>query len=154
MNEQLDRRQVLTLFAATMALFALFAYFTDTHSLGLGNAGMPDVWAISRYAIVAGWLAIAALIYLLRGRIAYAKSLNHALLCAGILAIMLASTWAETIGSYGIFGSAICYSVISGLLCMTVKSRRWAAALGPLLCIVQILSDFLLLFIAGEFRIH
>ncbi len=154
MNKQLNTRQVISLLAVTLALFSLFAYLTDIHSLGLGSARTPEIWAISRYAIVLAWLVLAGLIFFVRDRSAYGKSFNHGLLCAGILTLVLASTWAEQSGGYAIFGSAISYALISALLCMTFKNYRWATLAAPVLALVQITCDFILLFIAGQFRIH
>ncbi len=83
MQEMLTRKQVLGLFLTTMAGFSLFAFLTPMESLGLSAARRPEVWELSRYGIVAGWLLIAALIYLARGFQSYSLSLSRCAISSG-----------------------------------------------------------------------
>ena len=154
MQEILTRKQVLSLFIITMAGFSLFALLTPMESLGLSSARRPEVWALSRYGIVAGWLLIAAVIYAVRGFESYSLSLSRCAISSGVVAMILATFWIGVSGGYAIYGSALAYTAISALVCMTFSSSRWALLVGPVLLIVQILADWYLLYLAGQFRIH
>ncbi|MCW8884793.1 MAG: hypothetical protein OQK12_05990 [Motiliproteus sp.] len=154
MQEMLSRKQVLTLSVATMVGFSLFAFLAPMESLGLSAARRPEIWALSRYGIAAGWLLIAAIIYATRGFKAYGKSLNYAAYSSGIVAMALATFWVSISGGYAIYGSALCYTAISALLCLTIPSFRWAMVAGPVILVIQIAADWFLLFIAGQFRIN
>lgn len=54
----------------------------------------------------------------------------------------------------GVLGSVVFYSLISGLLCMTLQNKTVAGLSGALLLIIQLIVDIIVLGLAGEFRIH
>ena len=142
------------LFAATLLGFVLFATLTRMEHLGLGGAGEPELWQGMRYAMVSGWIALAGVIYLARGRCAYRQSLISALSVCGLVAVVLASIWGGIVSSLGIFGSALFYTLISSLFALPWRHHIWATLWALVVLLLQIVADILVLGMLGDFRIH
>ena len=156
MKKHLSQANVITLYVITFCGFLIFALNTDLDNLGLSAARHPERWAIWRHATVDGWLFISFSIYLLRKKQAYCHSYLYAVIFSAVIALLLSSIWIGGSDLHGIavIGCALFYSLISGLLCMTLQNKAAAGLTGALLLIIQLAVDIVVLGLAGEFRIH
>jgi len=84
----------------------------------------------------------------------FPKEFFHGLLFSGIVSLILAGKWVEVSDKMAVLGTAITYTMIAGLLCMTLKHHVWAGILAGMLVIAQVVVDIIVLGIAGDFRIH
>lgn len=155
MNDTLSQKQVAGFFLITMMGYIVFAMNTDPGSFSFRLTKQDSVtWALWRYPIVGSWLLLAFLLFIARKKIAYRKSFFHGLLFSGIVSLILAGKWVEVSDKLAVLGSAITYTMIAGLLCMTHKHHVWAGILAGMLVIAQVVVDIIVLGIAGDFRIH
>lgn len=153
MHETLSKRTVVGTLIITFIGYVLFATFTDQSSFGL-QSHHEETWAIWRYLVVGAWLLLAYLLFIGRNEIAYRKSFRYALIFSGIASLLLAIKWIDVSSGIAILGTAITCTMISGLLCMTLKRFDIAGVLSIVLVIVQLIVDVVVLGIAGDFRIH
>ena len=155
MNDTLSQKQVAGIFLITMMGYIVFAMNTDPGSFSFRLTKQDSVtWDSWRYPIVGAWLLLAFLVFIAREKIAYRKSFFHGLLFSGIVSLILAGKWVEVSDKMAVLGTAITYTLIAGLLCMTLKHHVWAGILAGVLVIAQILVDIIVLGIAGDIRIH
>jgi hypothetical protein len=155
MENTLTQKQVAGLFLITIIGYIIFATNTDPGSFSFRlSRNDSETWALWRYPIVGAWLLLAFLLFIARKKVAYRKSFFHGLLFSGIVALILAGKWIEVSDKMAVLGTAITYTIIAGLLCMTLKHHVWAGILAGVLVIAQILVDIVLLGIAGDIRIH
>jgi len=154
MSKYLSRSKVLVICLVTLGGYFIFASNTDLSSLGLSSARNPERWSLWRYIVVGSWIVIAIFIYLLRKKQAYKNSFLYATIFSAVIAFVLSSIWIGGSSSYGIVGSAITYSLISGLLCMTISNQLAAGIFGAVLMAIQLAVDIVVLGLAGVFRIH
>ena len=155
MNETLSQKQVAAIFFITIFGYIIFATNTDPGSFSFRLTKQDaGIWALWRYPVVGAWLLLAFLVFIAREKIALRKSFFHGLLFSGIVSFILAGKWIEFSDKVAVLGTAITYTMIAGLLCMTVKHHVWAGILAGALVIAQVLVDIVVLGIAGDFRIH
>ena len=155
MDDTLSQKQVAGVFLITMMGYIVFAMNTDPGSFSFRLTKQDSVrWASWRYPIVGAWLLLAFLVFIAREKIAYRKSFFHGLLFSGIVSLILAGKWVEVSDKMAVLGTAITYTMIAGLLCMTIKHHVWAGILAGMLVIAQVVVDIIVLGIAGDFRIH
>lgn len=155
MNDTLSQKQVAGIFFITMMGYIVFAMNTDPGSFSFRLTKQDaETWALWRYPIVGAWLLLAFLVFIAREKIACRKSFFHGLLFTGIVSLILAGKWVEVSDKMAVLGTAITYTLIAGLLCMTLKHHVWAGILAGVLVIAQILVDIIVLGIAGDIRIH
>ena len=155
MNDTLSQKLVAGIFFIVIIGYIIFVESTDPGSFSFRLSKQDsETWALWRYPIVGAWLLLAFLVFIARKKIAYRKSFYHGLLFSGIVSLILAGKWIELSDTIAVLGTAITYTMIAGLLCMTLKHHVWAGILAGLLVIAQILVDIVVLGIAGDFRIH
>ena len=155
MADTLDKKHVAGIFLITIIGYIVFAANTDPGSFSFRlSKDDSENWALWRYPIVGAWLLIAYLLYIARKKIAYRKSFFHGLLFSGIVSLILAGKWVEVSDTVAVLGTAITYTIIASLMCITLKHHVWAGILAGVLVIAQILVDIVVLGIAGDFRIH
>ena len=155
MNDTISQRQVAGLFLITIIGYIIFAANTDPGSFSFRlSRNDSETWALWRYPIVGAWLLLAFLLFIARKKIAYRKSFFHGLLFSGIVSLILAGKWIEVSDKMAVLGTAVTYTMIASLLCMTVKHHVWAGILAGMLVIAQVVVDIIVLGIAGDFRIH
>ena len=155
MTDTLDKKHVTEIFLITIIGYIVFAANTDPGSFSFKLAKDDFVnWVLWRYPIVGAWVLLAYLLYIARNKIAYRKSFIHGLIYSGIVSLILAAKWIEVSDTMAVLGTAVTYTMIAGLLCMTLKHHVWAGILAGVLVLAQILIDIVILGIAGDFRIH
>lgn len=156
MKKHLSQANVIILYAITFGGFLIFTLNTDLESLGLNAASNPERWSLWRHVTVDSWLLISFTIYLLRKKQALCLSYLYAVIFSSVIALLLSNIWIGGSNDYGlgVLGSAVFYSLISGLLCMTLRNKTVAGLLGALLLVIQLVVDIIVLGLAGGFRIH
>lgn len=155
MDGTLSQRQVAGIFLIAIVGYIVFAANTDPGSFSFRlSKDDSETWALWRYPIVGVWLLLAFLLYIARKKIVYRKSFIHGLVYSGIVSLILATKWIEVSETMAVLGTAITYTMIAGLLCMTVKHHVRAGILSGMLVIAQLVVDIIVLGIAGDFRIH
>jgi len=155
MNDTLSQKQVAGIFLISIIGYIVFAALTDPGSFSFKLAkDDAENWALWRYPIVGAWVLLAFILFIARKKIACRKSFFHGLLFSGIVSLILAGKWIEVSDKMSVLGTAITYTMIASLLCMTVKHHVWAGILAGVFVIAQVIVDIVVLGIAGDFRIH
>ena len=155
MDDTLNQKQVAGIFLITIIGYIIFAANTDPGSFSFRlTKDDSETWALWRYPVVGVWLLLAYLLFIARKEIVFRKSFIHGLIYSGIVSLILAAKWIEVSEKMAVLGAAITYTIIAGLLCMTIKHHVWAGILAGMLVIAQLVVDIIVLGIAGNFRIH
>ncbi|RDE19443.1 hypothetical protein DV711_11145 [Motiliproteus coralliicola] len=142
------------LFGFTLIGGGLFVTLSKMEHLGLGGAGEPERWALGRVLSLIGWWLLAVGLYFLRRRQAYRQSLIIIAWLCGLISVALATLWSGMTSGFGIYLSALFYTLLCVLWGMTIQHHLWAGLFGVVILLLQIATDIVVLGILGEFRIH
>lgn len=155
MNNILSQTKVAGLFLITIIGYIIFSANTEPGSFSFRLTKYnSETWALWRYLVVGSWLLLAYLLFIAQSKTAFRKSFTDAIISSGFVSFVLVIIWLKYISKIAILGSAITYTMIAGLLCLTLKNHLQARIIAPILVIAQIIVDIFVLGIAGDFRIH
>lgn len=156
MNTSLSPRHAWIGLGFTWIGYLLFVASSRLADFGL-SIQMDNfwLWQAIRLTTVSFWLGIAATILYARKRPLNWNSPLHAASASALLAILLTPTLASANASLAaVLGSILTYSLVSGLVCVTIQRPPVAALLGLLLFPAQLLLDTAAHLLSGTFPIH
>jgi hypothetical protein len=138
-----------------LATFALVR-FTDPTDYGMTlHPRLDKVWTMWRMIVTGGWLLLALLLAVVRHGEARIGSVSYAAASAsGLGLIALAVLYPQSSALVAILGSLFVYVATSGALCAKVQRPIPAVLLGGLFFVLQVLTDGIVHFMTGVFRIH
>jgi len=151
---QLAKSAVFAALFSGYIAYLVFATSTGLEEFGL-SARDEERWALWRYIIVSAWLLVAAVIYVARDQHAYQVSLMVSLAMGFTLSLFLLLMFVNAgEGRFALIGTAVTYAFVSGMLCMTFKNPVIAFVCAILFFVAQVMTDAVVLAIAGNMRIH
>lgn len=134
----------------------LLARLTDPIDYGMTlHPRLDKVWTFWRMAIAAGWLLLALALATLRKRDAPVRSVSYAAAAATALALLALSIFSPQSSSWiAVLGSMVVYVATSAALCIKIQRPIPAAILGGTFFVLQVLTDGVVHFLTGAYRIH
>jgi len=155
-NTSLSPRHAWLVLCLTWAGYLLFVVVTRLDDFGLvDKADNLWLWLAVRLVTVSFWLGIAATILYARKRPLNWNSPLHAAVATALLAILLAPSLVSTQASLmTVSGSILTFTMVSGMVCVTIQRPPVAALLGLLLFPGQLLLDTAAHILTGTFPLH
>ena len=155
-NRGSQRNAVLGILLTWCAYIA-FALVTDWEDFGLEPHWPVSYlrYTIARLSATGFWLILAALLIILRHRKQPVnwRSYSYAFASTGIASLLLSFVIVGQAAEFAaIAGSVFFYALVSGFLCITVRSPRAAGVLGPALFVLQSVGDIFVQLFTGVFR--
>ncbi len=141
----------------TWCAYIVFALWTDWEDFGLEPHWPVSYlrYTIARVSATSVWFLIAALLIFFRHRRQPVnwRSFSYAFAATGIASFLLLRFIADPAANLAVIaGSACVYALVSGFLCLAVGNPRIAAALGPILFVLQLVGDMFVQMFTGVFR--
>lgn len=153
MNDNTQKNPFIPILLMTLLVFTGFALSTTAHDFGL-VARNEMGWEISRFISTGMWLILAYIFYVRRNREFFKTSFFRALVTAGVCSLIFSIIFGGLGGTVLSYGSAVFYTLISGLLCSSLDDKKITTMSAFGFTIAQIIADMIFLSIAGDFKIH
>ncbi|MCF6261431.1 MAG: hypothetical protein L3J98_14925 [Gammaproteobacteria bacterium] len=153
MNNNVNRNPFIAISSVTFLVFTVFALSTSSNSFGLMSRDEMG-WRIGRFISVGLWLLLAYVLHKRRHKYFSRDSFIYATVAAGGLSFVFSAIWGGLGGTVIFYGSAVFYTLISGLLCSSLGDYRKAAILSFGFILIQVIADMIFLGIVGDFKIH
>jgi hypothetical protein len=134
----------------------LLVRFTDPSDYGMTlHPRLDKVWSMWRILITGGWLLLALGLATIKKGDGQLGSLSYSAASAtGLGFVWLAIMFPQSSSVFAVAGSLAVYAATSGAICVKIQRPIPAALLGGVLFILQVLTDAVVHFLTGAFRIH
>lgn len=142
MDTASDQKDALVIVALTAAGFALLVASTSSKDYGLVLIQKDQlVWSLARTVPALCWISLAGLLVLSREAVVWTSAV--AAITASLITGCTVAVLGAPIGldAVSLMSTVSYYALISGLICLTVRSPILAGIVGPILLVLQVLTD-------------